>query len=132
MLSNFCPHRNITCNDKDPPWLTDDIKRIIYFKDQAYRHYQRSNKTAQDYVILDNVSRHLNEQIELSKQEYYHKLSIQLNNPFTSRKKYWTLLKTLINGKKVPVIPPLLVNNIYVSNFNEKKIFFLFFLSILT
>ena len=120
IFSNFCPHKTITCNDKDPPWLTDDIKRIIYFKDQAYRHYQRSNKTAQDYVILDNVSRHLNEQIELSKQEYYHKLSIQLNNPFTSRKKYWTLLKTLINGKKVPVIPPLLVNNIYISNINEK------------
>ena len=62
----------------------------------------------------------MNDQIKLSKQKYYDDLSSKLNNPLTSRKKYWTLLKTLINGKKVPTIPPLLVNNIYVSNFNEK------------
>ena len=57
----------------------------------------------------------------MNKQNYCDKnnSSIQLNNPFTSRKKYWTLLETLINGKKVPVIP-LLVNNIYISNINEK------------
>ena len=120
IFSNFCPHKTITCNDKDPPWLTDDIKRIIKFKDQAYAQYQTSSKTAQDFFVLDNVSRYLNEEIELSKQKYYNDLSSKLNDPLTNRKKYWTLLKTLINGKKVPVIPPLLINNLYISNFNEK------------
>ena len=40
-----------TCNDKDQTWLTDDIKRIINFKDQPYRHCQKSNKTVQNYII---------------------------------------------------------------------------------
>ena len=93
---------------------------MISFKDQAYRQYQRSNKTNQDFLILDSVSRHLNDQIELAKQNYYDNLSNKLINPSTSQKKYWTLLKTLINGKKVPVIPPLLVNDSYISNFKEK------------
>ena len=56
----------------------------------------------------------------MSKQKYYDDLSRKLNDPLISRKKYWTLLKTFINGKKVPVIPPLLVNDLYVSNFNNK------------
>ena len=89
-----------------------DIKKIIKFKDQAYRQYQNSRKTAQDFIILDNVSRYLSDEIETLKQKYYDDLSSKLNNPLTSRNKYWTLLKTLINGKKVPVIPPLLVNNL--------------------
>ena len=120
IFSNFCPNKTISCDDKDPPWLTDDIKNMISFKDQAYRQYQRSNKTNQDFLILDSVSRHLNDQIELAKQNYYDNLSNKSINPSTSQKKYWTLLKTLINGKKVPVIPPLLVNDSYISNFKEK------------
>ena len=48
IFSNFCPHKFITCNDEDSPWLTDEIKSIINFKDQAYRWYLSSNKTAQD------------------------------------------------------------------------------------
>ena len=100
IFSNFCPHKIITCNDKDPPWLTDDIKRMINLKEQAYRWYQSTQKTAQDFIILDNVSCHLNDEILLAKQKYYDNLSNQLNNPLTSRKKYWTILKTLMNGKK--------------------------------
>ena len=103
IFSNFCPNKTISCDDKDPPWLTDDIKNMISFKDQAYRQYQRSNKTNQDFLILDSVSRHLNDQIELAKQNYYDNLSNKLINPLTSQKKYWTLSKTLISGKKVPI-----------------------------
>ena len=33
---------------------------------------------------------------------------------------YWSILKTFINGKMVPIIPPLLANNNVVSNFREK------------
>ena len=32
---------------------------------------------------------------------------------------YWSII-TLFNGKKVPVIPPILVNNKLVTNFKDK------------
>ena len=35
-------------------------------------------------------------------------MSKKLMDPMTSLKTYWSLLKTLLNNKKVPCIPPLL------------------------
>ena len=43
----------------------------------------------------------------------------KLNESSTSNKMYWTIMKTFINGKKPPIIPPLLVNNNLISNLRE-------------
>ena len=48
------------------------------------------------------------------------KLSTQLANPSASSKSCWSILKTFVNGKKISVIPPLLVNDKFVTNFLEK------------
>ena len=53
--------------------------------------------------------------------KYYRKISKQLSDPFTSPKCYWTLLKTLLNGRKIPCIPPLLHDNKFITDFNEKR-----------
>ena len=45
-------------------------------------------------------------------------------NPSTSAKTYWSILKTFANGRKVPVIPPLLINNEFISNFKTKANYF--------
>ena len=45
---------------------------------------------------------------------------MKLNNPNTSAKTYWSILKSFYNDSKVPLIPPLLVNNNIVSNFTKK------------
>ena len=49
-------------------------------------------------------------------------------DPMTSLKTYWSLLKTLLNNKKIPCIPPLLQDNKYVTDFKKKaELFNLFF-----
>ena len=58
------------------------------------------------------------------KNDYYRQLSDKLNDPETSAKAYWSILKTLYNGKKIPLIPPILVNNKLISNFKEKANYF--------
>ena len=42
-------------------------------------------------------------------------------DPLTSTKCYWSLLKTILNEKKVPCIPPIFHNNKYVTDFKEKS-----------
>ena len=42
------------------------------------------------------------------------------NDPTTSSKTYWSILKRFLNKIKIPSIPPLLVNNIFVTNFVDK------------
>ena len=45
---------------------------------------------------------------------------MKLNNPKTSAKTYWSILKSFHNDNKITLIPPLLVNNKIVSDFTKK------------
>ena len=54
------------------------------------------------------------------KEDYYCVLSDKLNDPHTSAKSYWSILKILYNGKKIPLIPPILINNKLISNVKGK------------
>ena len=54
------------------------------------------------------------------KQEYCNNIALKLNNPKTSAETYWSILKLFYNGKKIPAIPPLLMNNKLVSNLKTK------------
>ena len=47
-------------------------------------------------------------------------LSIKLNDPKTGPKTFWSILKTFVNGSKIPLIPPLLGNNEFVIDFLVK------------
>ena len=44
----------------------------------------------------------------------------RLNDPNTSVKSYWTILKTFYNKRKISPISPLLNNNSFVTDFKEK------------
>ena len=56
-------------------------------------------------------------------------MSTKLANPSTSSKTYWPILKIFVNGKKIPIIPPLLVKDKFVTNFLEKTNLFSEFFS---
>ena len=58
------------------------------------------------------------------KNEYNFQLSQSLNNPATSAKTYWPILKIFCSGKEIPLIPPLIINNQLITNFREKSNFF--------
>ena len=60
---------------------------------------------------MQTITWDLTEAVSSSKNVYYERLANKLNDPNTSAKAYWSIIKTLFNGKKVPVIPPPLVNN---------------------
>ena len=44
----------------------------------------------------------------------------KLNNPLLQAKTYWSILKTFYNDKKVPLIPPLLIDNKFVTDIKTK------------
>ena len=62
--------------------------------------------------------------ISESKDKYYNKLSMRLNNPKTSFKTYWSILKTFYNGRKIPIIPPILKDGKLESDFKIKANYF--------
>ena len=54
------------------------------------------------------------------KTSYYENLGKKPNDPTLQSKTYWSIIKGFYNGKRVPVIPPLLVNNKFVTDFKVK------------
>ena len=55
-----------------------------------------------------------------AKSSYFTNLCKRLNDPLTGPKTYWSILKRLMNKVKIPTVPPLLVNDIFVTDFIEK------------
>ena len=83
-----------------------------------------------DYNILLEAINEVSKIISKRKEEYHYHLASKINNPITSAKTYWSILKTFYNGKKVPLIPPLQTGNNLASYFKMKaRIFNKFFAS---
>ena len=112
IFTNYIPHKYILFDDRDPPWMTKHIKEKLNLKRSLYK--------SKNFIDLQNLSTEISEMISVRKEEYYLHLSKKFNDPSTSSKTYWSILKSFYNGSKVPLIPPLLVNNKFVSDFTKK------------
>ena len=82
--------------------------------------YLKYGKRNCDYTELQKFIEEVSEDISKSKEQYYDYLAKKLHNPKTSPKTYWAILKTFYNGKKIPLIPPLLINDKLESDFRKK------------
>ena len=80
---------------------------------------QRKNRDF-DIGILNKLSEDLTNAITNSKLAYYRRIASKLNDPNSAPKTYWSILKSFVNGKKIPLIPPILVKDQLVTNFLEK------------
>ena len=119
----------IIFDDRDPPWMTEYIKTKIQQCDNIYKNYLRSSKNNQDFkCLLSAVD--VSNTICKRRSDYYNQLAQKLIDPTTSSKTFWSILKTFVNGKKIPLIPPLNVGNKLVTDFKEKaRLFNEFFAS---
>ena len=58
--------------------------------------------------------------IKDAKRNYFLKVGNTLANPGTSSRTYWSLINSVLNKAKVPIIPPLLENGLFVTDFVGK------------
>ena len=128
IVSNFIPNETITCDDRDPPWMNSFIKNLIRAKDYFYEKFVRKSNNMYHLCAFKNLQNHLNQSIQIAKQNYINKIAQRLGDPNTSSKSDWSLLKTLLNGKKIACIPPLFHGDRFMVDFQEKsKVFDSFF-----
>ena len=83
------------------------IKRENKKETQVYRDYLKNGKTEADYMCVHHAITEVSQLILESKDKYYNKLAIKLNNPKIISKTYWSIIKTFCNGRKMPIIPPI-------------------------
>ena len=127
ILSNFIPHKLIVCDDKDPLWFMTKIKSLIHKKIKTYNVLCKNMENNQhiEKLFLQNCLKWM---IDDSKNNYCSRLANKLLNVQINSKPYWSILKTFLNNKKLPIIPPLFHENILGTDFkNKAELFSLIF-----
>ena len=125
-FQNFMPNRFVAFDDKYPPWMTEKLKLKIKGK-HIYRDYLKNGKTKADYMYVNDAITKFSQLILESKDKYYNKLAMKLNNIRTTSNTYWSTLKNFYNGRKLPIIPPLLKDGKLESDFKIEVNYFGFF-----
>ena len=80
------------------------------------RNGQPSDKQEEIQKMISESSK----LIEDAKRNYFLKAGNTLASPGTSRKTYWSLINTILNKAKILIIPPLLENGLFITDFTEK------------
>ena len=120
ILSNYIPHEIIICDDRDPPWINNKVKELINEKNDTFQCYLHSNKDPKLFNKVEYLQNELKSLIEANKEKYYSRISKRMMNPLTSTKTYWSILKSFLNNKKIPCIPPLFHQNRYITKCKDK------------
>ena len=100
--------------------MNENIKSNIKSKNLLYKQYIQNGRKGSDLILLENLIAELNELISSTKALYYENLGKKLNNPLLQVKTYRSILKTFCNDKKIPLIPPLLIDNKFVTDIRTK------------
>ena len=100
-----------------PRWIMKS-KKWLREKKWLFQSQRKSCKL--NFAVLNSLTEDISDAITCYKLKYYKHLANKLNDPKTTPKTYWKILKTFVNGTKIPLIPPLLVGNQLVSDFLVK------------
>ena len=54
IFTNYVPHKAVSFDDKDPPWINNFMKTKLALKNAIYRQYIMNGKKDQDLIALEN------------------------------------------------------------------------------
>ena len=100
--------------------MNDKIKNKIKKRDIFYQQLKKYKSNFTDFDVMNELTSGLPLIISQRRDEYYSQLAKKLNDLWKNAKTCWSILKTILNGRKIPVIPPLLTDGRLASDFEEK------------
>ena len=103
------------------------IKNLICAQNNFYKKFVRKTNNMHHLCPFKTQQNYLNQSIQIAKQNYVKKIAQRLGDPNTSSKCHWSLLKTLLNGKKIRCIPPLFHDYLILLIFKKKVKFSILF-----
>ena len=124
IMSNFVPNEVKTVCPREPEWLNRNIKRLLRNQNKIYKRYKRNGYKNEDKVIMDRLRTECHEAITNAKEKHFRDLGAKLADPTTGQKTYWKILNKFLNKCKIPRIPPLFVQDKFITNCKEKAVIF--------
>ena len=117
IMSENIPNRIVTCNDKDAPWITKEVKSAIRRNYRVYRKWVLRGRIPNEKDHVRSIQNATNRLIKKAKIDYFNNLGSKLEDYNTGSKTFWTSFKRLVNKKKLSNIPPILEDRMIISDF---------------
>ena len=114
------PSRVLSFNDKDPPWITRQVKTAIERKHRVFRKFMNSGRRQEEWENFKIVRNETSRKVANAKEEYFSNLGQKLSDPANGIKTFWSTMNRLINKKKNINVLPLLENGLFVTNIEAK------------
>ena len=92
------------------------MKKLAFTKNNTNL---RNNKSSQFFAILLSLQNQKTSQI-IDLKKNTRNTSKKLLNPSSSLKTYWSVSKTFLNNKIIPVIPPVFQEHKFMEVFKKK------------
>ena len=90
------------------------------YRFQSFKSFVRNGRPNEKLEAMNEMISRGSKLIEDAKDRYSKKIGVTLSSPETGIKTYWSLINRILNKAKVPIIPPLLENDIFVLEFTAK------------
>ena len=114
IFMNVVPNRLITVDDRDPLWVTENLRK--YWKTKVNCINDRKDR---DYEKLLDVTNNTTAEFLNNKKNYFDNSAEKLCDPKLNRKAYLSIPKSFANWRKVSVTPRLFINDNFVTNSDE-------------
>ena len=109
---------------RQPPWMTSKAKNLSKERSKLTKYFYRNGQRKSDRDKMLEKSAECTREILEAKRAYILKMTNKLEDAFSASETYWTIINHLLYNKKIPAIPPLLVDGNLVSDFNLFNNFF--------
>ena len=76
---NFVPNKLITADERDLPWVTEKIKKLLKDKSKLYKLYIKNGRKIGVYEKLLNMTNNITTEISNSKKIYFDNLAEKLS-----------------------------------------------------
>ena len=111
------------CDYRQPLWITGNIKKSLKQRSKLTKIFYKNGQKNSDYIKVLEKSEECTSLISEAKKNYILKMTSKLEDSNTASKTYWSILNRFLYNKKIPAIPPSLVDGNLISDFCEKAKF---------
>ena len=119
-LAEQCiPTKHVTIRPRDLPWINNTIRRLIRKRNRLYKKYKK-DRTILNYDKFKQARNEVTSNLRKAKKDYTDSLANKLKTSSLSSRDYWKTLKSFIKPSNSVTIPPLLHENTYVADSDEK------------
>ena len=123
-MSNFVPNEEKKFSPRDPEWLDGNVKKLLRKQNKLYKKFRKNGYKNEDKKVLDNFRIECLEVIKNAKEKFLKSQGAKLADPTTGQNTYWKILNRFLNKCKIPRIPPIFLDEKFITNCREKASIF--------